>query len=87
MVMYFYFPPHSYVWQRTEARGRCGHTGFLSLQSDRNAIMKNITTHPSLVRDYLLALAGLPPAPPPQLALVSRRSGASVGAQMRADIR
>lgn len=45
--------------------------------------MKNLTTHPALVRDYLLALAGLPPTPP-QLALVSRRSVASVGAQMRA---
>jgi len=46
--------------------------------------MKNLTTHPTLVRDYLLALAGLPPPQPPQLALVSRRKAASVGAQMRA---
>ena len=49
--------------------------------------MKNLTTHPSLVRDYLLALAGLPLTPPPQMALVSRRSAASVGAQMRVHAR
>jgi len=47
--------------------------------------MKNLTTHPSLVRAYLLALAGLPAQPQPQMALVSRRSAASVGAQMRAN--
>lgn len=49
--------------------------------------MKNLTTHPTLVRDYLLALAGLPPQQPPQLALVPRRRPDSVGAQMRAAVR
>jgi|GEM_PF-2643098 len=49
--------------------------------------MKNLMTHPALVRAYLLALAGLPPQAPPQLALVSRRSDASVGAQMRSNAR
>jgi len=49
--------------------------------------MKNLTTHPALVRDYLLALAGMAPPAQPQLALVSRRSTASVGAQMRANSR
>ena len=49
--------------------------------------MKNITTHPMLVRAYLLALAGLSPQPSPQIVLVSRRNAASVGAQMRSTAR
>jgi len=57
-----------------------GTLAFLSPPSFRSVHMKNLMTHPALVRAYLLALAGLPPQAPPQLALVSRRSDASVGA-------
>ncbi|WP_296001909.1 hypothetical protein [Rugamonas sp.] len=47
--------------------------------------MKNLTTHPALVRDYLLALAGLPLTPPAApVWQMRRRSAPPPGVERRA---